>query len=63
MEWAVVSSLGLGSLASVGLYKLVRPRFFNVTVNCHFCNNNFKVSGPDGNIEMIMLRCLVCCFR
>ena len=48
MELAVVaSSLGLGSLASVALYKLVRPRF-SVSVNCHFCNNNFKVSRAGG---------------
>ena len=60
MELAVVaSSLGLGSLASVGLYKLVRPRF-SVTVNCHFCNNNFKVSaqrpGWKCNAEMFYIR-------
>ena len=56
MELAVVaSSLGLGSLASVALYKLVRPRF-SVSVNCHFCNNNFKVSRWAGNIVMLMLR-------
>ena len=56
MELAVVaSSLGLGSLASVALYKLVRPRF-SVSVNCHFCNNNFKVSKWGVNIVMIILR-------
>ena len=53
MEAAVVaSSLGLGSLASVGLYKLVRPRF-PVSVNCHFCNKDFKVSGDSGEGEKL----------
>lgn len=54
MELAVVaSSLGLGSLASVALYKLVRPRF-PVTVNCHFCNENFKVRSefPNNCVEI-----------
>ena len=39
----LASSLGLGSLASLALYKFVRP-LFPVSVNCHFCNGNFKVS-------------------
>ena len=47
MEVVVASSLGLGSLASVAIYRFVRP-LFPVTVNCHFCNGNFKVSDLTG---------------
>ena len=42
MELVLASGLGLGSLASVAIYRFIRPHF-PVSVNCHFCNKNFKV--------------------
>ena len=42
MEVAAACVAGTAGLAAV--YRVARP-YFSVRVNCHFCNNNYKVSG------------------